>query len=262
MDLLNVLLLLPWIYCASTYESDAYQNLATYRIRRWLNGPVAWLERSIPRCSTPVACATLFLAVLLIGGPLLILYRDQPLFGQGADSPALPFLVLSSFVAFLAQLSVLRLLLVWREGRGRESSLCEFLGTATEPVQRLRGMGNQILATVGLFVLSALIAALAPTGFAKEALSQLPHAALQSLVQGLVATVFLLRNLLLAIVIGSIAGSVLRWPALQTVSNEWCNAISRATFGRPIVVGFIDITPLLLFLLLDYIVVPMLMRGL
>lgn len=265
MDLLNVLLLLPWIYCASTYESEAYQNLATYRIRRWLNGPVAWLERTIPHCTTPAACATLFVGVLLLGGPLWVLYRPgillgMEVLGMEAMSLVLPVMVLSRFTAFLAQLSALRLLLVWREGRGRESSLCEFLGTATEPVPRFRDWQGQILATTGLFVLSALLAVGASVGFGGGVLAELPRAAVQALISGIVMTVFLLRNLLLYIVIGSIAGSVLRWPALQTVSNEWCNAISRATFGRPIAVGFIDITPLLLFLALDYLVIPILAR--
>lgn len=260
MDLLNVLLLLPWIYCASTYESEAYQNLATYRIRRWLSPPISWLERTVPRCSTPAACALLFLAVWLVGGPLAVSYRAGPLVGPQAFSPEVPILVLSRFVAFLAQLSVLRLLLAWREGRGRESALREFLGTATEPIPRLRGPQAQILVTAGLFVLSSLLAAGAIAGFSGEPMANLPRTIVQSLVSGIVSTVLLLRNLLLFIVIGSIAGSLLRWPALQAVANDWCNAISRATFGRPIAVGFIDITPLLLFLLLDYVVVPMLMR--
>ncbi len=271
--LFSVLLLLLWVYVSTCRTGTNWQNLYANRIRALLFRPISAAERALPRDApewvAPAVCGVLLLAARALlgatGGGGIVTAADMRLCGGAiilsarGGAAGLLALQLGAFALLLANLALLRLLLVWRIGEtgggayGGDGAPVEFLGIATWPATRPgAGAGRNAAGAAALLIAgAALCCAGVGAGLAVGPMAKLAIGAA-------IDTLALVRSLLFAFCILSFA-SAFSGPAAwgggrgdwlsfaSMAASDWLDSFERATFGHQLVFGAIGIGPLILF---------------
>ncbi|MGI5870148.1 MAG: hypothetical protein ACOX9C_11995 [Kiritimatiellia bacterium] len=259
-------LLLLWIYIASSFGKDVFYNLYVNRARTLLCRPVTWVQSLAPRLSDWVAAALLFIFILLLR-IVLAKASKKPLFHIIGDTvfnadlksftDAVAFSA-ASFAVILCQANLLRLALIARFGKRSTHPVIECLETVAKPLSLPSPSRSAVATALTLLAATATMIATSSNFPHVDALgimiaNPLADSALYPLKATLFAAIDVLRivaNGLILLIFVSLGGMLMRNLAVMGMANEWLAIFSRFFITRPIGVGMLDFTPLILFYLL------------
>ena len=259
----SLALLFLWIYVASCFSNDVFFNLYVNRVRTWLFRPVTWVQNIAPKCPEWMAAAILLVLLLLLRGALAkavqtpidqsfgdtVLVANMASFGKTAIFAALSLLLL------ICKINIIRMVMRWRFGEKTRSSVVECLDTATAPLSYLPLKYSAIATAVSIFAVSAAMMFVAggihtPPGPIAGGVGI--YLALKLAFFAIADVLLLLRTVIIAIFIVQIVGILSSNRTAIGMAGEWFNEISRVFVTRPVIVGLLDLTPLIAMLLLGF----------
>jgi hypothetical protein len=269
MDNYNSLLIagivptLLWIYIVSCFQKTVFYNLYVNRVRTLLFKPVTFAQRLLPEKTPDWAAALLLMAAYALLRCLYTWHGAANFAGAGALMLLLGFaLMLLSPLTIICQLNIIRAAMEWRGQRARGAGgVRECLDAACWPLPRAGKPWMSALASLAAFLAipllvwasGALLATAEPAAGQEAGVPSFAFTmqnvdiVLRSAMRDALNTLLLLRAIVMACFIASLAGPLFGRMDISGMANEWLDSISRIFTDRKIGVGIFDFTPVIIY---------------
>ena len=266
---LNLSLLALWIYIASSFGRgrEAFFNFYINRVRRLLFAPITFVQNLFPKLPDWGAAIILF----ALTATALVLFHKHSIESALSIPAELPrslirrrilyesVLLLGRPVVWFCGLNLIRTAMIWRLGRGRVNNTLECLDTVCFPLSRLK-LPLSVAASVAVIIaLSAAIPDIAGScGYLMMGVKAIggeieTGQSVKLAIGGLLGTLMVLRSLIGAGIIASIAGLLIGQRAITGMADEWLASITRIITTRRLTFAMFDFTPVIIYIAAGYI---------